>query len=756
MGTVWFVLGADRARVLDTIGDTLSALAVAALGWIALQLLQRSRRGASGPTRQPGEPGEPPPSAADALAGQAAAQYREQLPRRDLGEHRLAPVPWRRLRAPESAAPVPDTGGRDELVALCADERFRRLVVLGGPGSGKSAVALLAAVRSLDERARHDGVGRVPVLLTPHDWEPRRRSARDWLADRLRSDFPDLDGYGFRAAEQLIEQGRLTLFLDGFDDIDAHQRESALRSLDRLNENVRLVLFGGDGRHDPNLPGTVVLELRPVPVEEVVECLDGWEPDDPDQHSWRGLTDHVRQRPDGGLARALDTPFMLSLLRGAFAAGASEDRAALAADLPAAERTGGAEAVRLSLLGQVVPIAYLDRTDDPALYTPEQAERWLRRLAERMTERETRQLAWWQMPEWVPHRWRILAGVAGCAFGAGLIAGLDGLLTNGFAERTVTGVLPAAVVGAVLGLAIAIVTERRATGAARPGGSGGSGFNTGMGMMAGLATLTAVALAVAPVSGPIALAIAAPSATLVAGAGAGFIATPERRLHPPPSTTLARAGRLQRFLGRLTVGLPAGLATGVPAGLASGVPIGLGEGPVGGLVVGLTIGLAYVVAFGLIDGYAQLRPDDDSPVGPRGVWRRDRRRGLATGVVFGLAIGLAAGLTDALAMARHEVPWVAVRVGLITGPLFAVVTGTAAGLTVSNVWRTMVGFVQLWAQGVVPLRAMRFLEDAYQRQVLRVAGPYYEFRHARLREFLATPSAASTPAPAPAPAPPPP
>ncbi|MBE1596743.1 hypothetical protein H4687_002872 [Streptomyces stelliscabiei] len=48
-------------------------------------------------------------------------------------------------------------------------------------------------------------------------------------------------------------------------------------------------------------------------------------------------------------------------------------------------------------------------------------------------------------------------------------------------------------------------------------------------------------------------------------------------------------------------------------------------------------------------------------------------------------------------------------------------------------------FVQLWAKRVLPLRAMRFLDDACRLEVLREAGPYYEFRHARLQDYLARP-----------------
>jgi hypothetical protein len=36
-----------------------------------------------------------------------------------------------------------------------------------------------------------------------------------------------------------------------------------------------------------------------------------------------------------------------------------------------------------------------------------------------------------------------------------------------------------------------------------------------------------------------------------------------------------------------------------------------------------------------------------------------------------------------------------------------------------------------------PLRLVRFLEDARDRNVLRAVGPVYQFRHARLQDRLA-------------------
>ncbi|MEV4010394.1 hypothetical protein AB0J35_07835 [Nonomuraea angiospora] len=52
--------------------------------------------------------------------------------------------------------------------------------------------------------------------------------------------------------------------------------------------------------------------------------------------------------------------------------------------------------------------------------------------------------------------------------------------------------------------------------------------------------------------------------------------------------------------------------------------------------------------------------------------------------------------------------------------------------------------VRVWfaSRGVLPLRLMTFLRDAYERGVLRRTGPYYQFRHELLQD-----QAAAGPAP---------
>ncbi len=55
----------------------------------------------------------------------------------------------------------------------------------------------------------------------------------------------------------------------------------------------------------------------------------------------------------------------------------------------------------------------------------------------------------------------------------------------------------------------------------------------------------------------------------------------------------------------------------------------------------------------------------------------------------------------------------------------------------TRTWSASLTFAQLALRWHTPARLMRFLEDARERDVLRIVGPVYQFRHARLQDRLA-------------------
>jgi hypothetical protein len=105
--------------------------------------------------------------------------------------------------------------------------------------------------------------------------------------------------------------------------------------------------------------------------------------------------------------------------------------------------------------------------------------------------------------------------------------------------------------------------------------------------------------------------------------------------------------------------------------------------------------------------------------------------------VFGVAVGL--GMISVIGLAQGFLgPFVfgldnALTVGLASG------LGGGLGYALSfTAWGQWVVFSRLWLPltGQLPWAVMAFLDDAYQRGVLRQSGAVYQFRHARLQDRL--------------------
>lgn len=170
---------------------------------------------------------------------------------------------------------------------------------------------------------------------------------------------------------------------------------------------------------------------------------------------------------------------------------------------------------------------------------------------------------------------------------------------------------------------------------------------------------------------------------------------------------------------------------GFVAGLASGLAGWLGFG----LAFGLSTGIAIWVAIGLVLLIEELAdaPKVDTVFSPIDFLHMDRSRTFAIIITVGLAFGLVLGITF----------WIAFgTVGIAPGLTFGLVLGlpVGLGLGLGTAWGQWLTCTRLWlpATGRLPRSIIDFISDAHQRGVLRQTGGVYRYRHARLRDHLAT------------------
>jgi hypothetical protein len=257
--------------------------------------------------------------------------------------------------------------------------------------------------------------------------------------------------------------------------------------------------------------------------------------------------------------------------------------------------------------------------------------------------------------------------------------------------------------------------------------------------------------------------------------------------------------RIAGFVVGLVGGIALGLLYGLTAGLMVGFMVGPEAGLWVGLGVVSGVWLGAGIAVGWDPWYSFWRPSPRR-LNMR-IWDRLRRRhvylgglglGLLCGFVtrswIGLVLGLVSGIVLLLVMdllAEVEEGGEALAVspksayrsdrasalakGLLATPLVPVFVylttlsgstplgvargadmgaGTAAGLGIGLTAGMLITHDSAWVRFVVarawlnfhhqlPTRLLTFLDDAYDRRVLRQMGARYQFRHARLQERLA-------------------
>ncbi|MEU5884996.1 hypothetical protein [Spirillospora sp. NPDC047279] len=352
--------------------------------------------------------------AAERLASGVAAQWEREVAFRELRRSAPLRLRWSTTRRPVQASASAVLGdsllaGRpvrlrlrgegDGLAAAFRRLPARQLVVLGEPGAGKTAMAILFVLELLD--TAEDGEP-VPVIFSLSSWHPGT-DLHTWMARRLIEDHPFLAGgqghrrgHGADLAARLIEHGRVLPVLDGLDEMSAALHATAIEAIDRSVAGGRpLVVTCRSDEYQAavTVSGSffsraAVVEIEPVEIENAIGYLSQAYLDGDER--WTEVFARLRDEPEGALAEALSTPLMVGLLRDVYK-DPSSDPGELLDTTAFADR----RAVERRLLDRFIPAVY--SPFHPGGPSEDRALRWLRFLAREMDWQRTRDLAWWRI-----------------------------------------------------------------------------------------------------------------------------------------------------------------------------------------------------------------------------------------------------------------------------------------------------------------------------------------------------------------------
>jgi hypothetical protein len=654
---------------------------------------------------------------------------------------------WHSVRGESRAAPTHLESGAlsDELdqrrLAAGLVDGFRRLtrqrlLILGGPGAGKSTVALLFTLAALEDLARRRHNARssklnatsfVPVLLSVGSWRPDDESIRDFVVRRIPFEYPAVaveTALDEELLRRLFDDGRILPILDGLDEIPIAFLEQAIGELNdfgSIDDRALFVTCRGDSyaaatESSEQLSVDEIIVIEAIRATDVTAYLStSGHPD-----RWNPVIKKINSDPDGALALALSTPLMASLARSVYRANNSRP----------------AELCELATVDLIEAHLYkrLLSTVFPDAASMRKQERPLSILAYHLEP----DLAWWELALAVPPA--VVGGLitaAAAVVGAVAIAWLQPFHADPI-HNALYGLVMGLAFGAITGMSAArsMVRRRPSTRAvvlSVPAIAVRDSLTALCIVTAGLVAIAGLSITTTDIAGIVKGAVAAGLAgffvSLIANgvsAGRGLV---------PTRTAVSLTG-LASWLG---VGVIAALILSAPLGLVVGLVANVEYGGRNGVSTALTVLVIASLGIGVPVGVGRWIsapiPKKDLPT-PQAMLVADRAvllvASTTSGLAVGLAVGVLTGVLNALALDTFgSAPPVAA--GMVAAVLAFIVVLCGSG----SPWFSYV-FARAWfaaARRRMPWNLIRFLDDA-NTDILRNAGPVYQFRHARLRSFL--------------------
>jgi len=302
-------------------------------------------------------------------------------------------------------------------------------------------------------------------LVTAHDWNPASESVAGWLARELRATYVLFSGSaGASSAAVLISTGRISVIIDGLDEIAEDMRPVALQALSQ-QAAFRIVILSRTAEMASAasqlgiLQGAAAIELQPVRPAEAVSYLERTQLDPPPE-GWNELIDELRSNPTNPLSIALDKPLTLTLLRDTCQSGDDlREFLEFCNRLNEAPADQAVTEITDYLLDRALYAAYARRPGQPLpRYDLDRAHNALAMIAARMNQDGSRDLEWWTLSAWVSPKQRAIALVIAWVVKFGLAVVPIVVIAVVFAIVPVVWLISVLAVGFAFGLFYGIPT----------------------------------------------------------------------------------------------------------------------------------------------------------------------------------------------------------------------------------------------------------------------------------------------------------
>jgi len=273
----------------------------------------------------------------------------------------------------------------------------RALLILGEPGSGKT-VTLMVLARDLINRAKHDPLQPVPVILNLASWADTRPQLDKWVVEELASKYQ----IPRKLAAKWLQQDELTLLLDGLDEIPDRLRPMCIKAINNFRETRGLSGIVVCSRSEEYRTAGVQLRLGGAIL------LDSLSSDQVDAYLARNCsrltTLRTAVKGDPLLNELARSPLMLSIMSQAYSHRGDDSGEILASQ---SEPTGRSLDFWRRYLFETYVENMLNRRTIDSRYSSIETKGWLAWLARNMFEQNRSQFLLEQLqPTWLVNRRR--------------------------------------------------------------------------------------------------------------------------------------------------------------------------------------------------------------------------------------------------------------------------------------------------------------------------------------------------------------